>query len=510
MKYGKIIGIIGLFFTIFIGCASSSSSNAVNLPRGTYYTGEGGKGMSLAILVPKATGLVENQNYITALVQGEFVSNFSGYSAISVLDRERLDEQYAELLSGYYDDDAEAGLDLGHLTPTEYIMGGTITKTATGYALQIQITKTADKMTAASYSGTCTFAELDNLIGIRRVSLDLLQKMGIALTERARTELIGAVATNHVNGQTALAQGITAQRGGTVVEAMSYYYEAARFDPSLREAVNRLSAVSSNVRTGNIGLDARNRIADRDAWVSILQQCGVYYLNHLPIEIRYNPQLTHTNLNYQKRTVDLQFNVSIYASDNIQMMQDILTGLRRTGKMKEWGLEDGRHSWPFLEDHPRRYFGDFYHRPINPSEPKFVLNKDYYPSYIRNLGMGLSSIEDDIYKIDIRRSVTPAGKIDNGLLWMEFGADGPCLETHLNFSLVNEQEKTISQLGNFSINPIKVTGNRILISTQKGTVTFTNVLAEDITDNLTIRIVSVNGIPAEEATQSGYVRIVSQ
>jgi len=64
------------------------------------FTGNGGKGTSIAILAPKATGLAENQSYLPALVQGEFVSNFSGFSAISVLDRERLDDQYTELLSG--------------------------------------------------------------------------------------------------------------------------------------------------------------------------------------------------------------------------------------------------------------------------------------------------------------------------------------------------------------------------------------------------------------------------
>ncbi|MDR3171345.1 MAG: hypothetical protein LBU17_06920, partial [Treponema sp.] len=134
------------------------------------YTGDGGRGKSLAILAPKAAGLAEDQNYLPSVVQGEFVSNFSSYSAISVMDRETLDKVYAELLSGYYD--GTAGLDLGHLSATDYIMTGTITKTATGYALQMQITKTADKMTKA-YSGTCTFAELDDLSGIRRASLDL-------------------------------------------------------------------------------------------------------------------------------------------------------------------------------------------------------------------------------------------------------------------------------------------------------------------------------------------------
>jgi hypothetical protein len=75
-------------------------------------------------------------------------------------------------------------------------------------------------MTAASYSGTCTFAELDDLSGVRRASLDLLKKMGVEPTELTRTELAGAASANQVNAQTALAQGITAQRQGSEVAAM--------------------------------------------------------------------------------------------------------------------------------------------------------------------------------------------------------------------------------------------------------------------------------------------------
>ena len=43
----------------------------------------------------------------------------------------------------------------------------------------MQINRTADKMTIASYSGTFTFAELDNLTGIRQASLELLEKSEI-------------------------------------------------------------------------------------------------------------------------------------------------------------------------------------------------------------------------------------------------------------------------------------------------------------------------------------------
>jgi hypothetical protein len=41
-------------------------------PLNPYYTGDGGKGMSLAILAPEAKGLAENQTYLPSLVQGNW------------------------------------------------------------------------------------------------------------------------------------------------------------------------------------------------------------------------------------------------------------------------------------------------------------------------------------------------------------------------------------------------------------------------------------------------------
>jgi hypothetical protein len=217
-------------------------------------------------------------------------------------------------------------------------MGGNITKTATGYALQIQITKTVDKMTAASYSGACTFIELDNLTGIRRVSLDLLEKMGIELTDRAKTELAGDVTANHVNAQTALAQGITAQQGGSVVEALSYYYQAAAFDPSLLEAANRASVVSADISSGSIGVNVRNDIQRRKEWLNILEEAENYFKDHQPWEIVYNPTLFQGKVDYERETVPLSFYLEVRPTDGWKIVQTLIDGLDATGKRDEWGL----------------------------------------------------------------------------------------------------------------------------------------------------------------------------
>jgi len=317
-----------------------------------YWTGDGGKGMSIAILAPKATGLAENQSYLPALVQGEFVSNFSGFSAISILDRQRLDEVYAEQLSGYYNDDA--GLDLGHLKETDYIQTGSITKTATGYALQIQITRTADKMTAASYSGTFTFAELDNLTGIRRASLDLLQKMGVTLTAKAKEELAGAAAANQVTAQTALARGITAQRQGTEVAALSFYFEAAAYDPSLLEAVSRSSVLNANITSGNIGDNIRNDIQWRRDWVARLTETEQFLdsfnkTESMPYTLYYTNDIKQVGqTDYKNETVTMGgiethlHGSGIWTLSIERALQAVYDGLDATGRRSTWQLAN----WP--------------------------------------------------------------------------------------------------------------------------------------------------------------------
>ena len=317
--------------------------------------------MSIAILAPGASGLTSDQSYLPALVQGEFVSNFSGYSAISVLDRLRLDDHYAELLSGYYDDNAEAGMDLGHLAPTDYIMGGSITKTAAGYALQIQIMRTSDKMTAASHSGTFSFTELDNLSGIRRASLDLLEKMGVTPTERTRTELSGAALANHVNAQVSLAQGITAQRQGTVVEALSRYIQSSNYDPSLTEAASRLNILSADVTSGNIGENVRNDLQWRDRWVARLKECEEFYTDYVknppPYSLVYSTNVKQGAIDYNKRTVSLSLEIAMYP-DRVwlaaldQAVKTVRQGLLATKRADVWGLADWPKSQGITRVHP--------------------------------------------------------------------------------------------------------------------------------------------------------------
>ncbi|MDR0585591.1 MAG: hypothetical protein LBG57_14750 [Treponema sp.] len=487
MKNTKVLfgfaAFVAAAVVVLTGCwssapAQSSSAPVVQQPaapppspKNPYFDRDGGKGMSLAILAPQGRGLAADQDYLPALVQGEFVSNFSGYSAISVLDRVQLDNQYAELLSGYYEDDAEAGMDLGRLTPTEYIMGGSITKTTLGYALQIQITKSSDKMTAASYSGTCTFAELDNLSGIRRVSLDLLQKMGIGLTDRAKTELAGAAAVNHVNAQTALAQGITAQQGGDTLQSLVYYYDAVAFDTSLVEAANRLSILSATVTSGNISQRARNLIEQKREWEKILGEAEEYFADHPYFDLVYDPAIHEGAVNYQNETIELRINYGLAPNSNLKVIQDLQKGLLASGHSAEWGLSD---------------------------EPGY-----------RNRNRGNRSVERYIGDESVPKHVWP-GTSNNKHYWVRknFVYTGIAVVFHL----INEKGKTIAAFNTgvkkiYLVNDIiwnnhdiswenadyDVGYGRILPGLRPQGLAVFNPKIDDITDGLTIQVAAVLG-----------------
>jgi hypothetical protein len=462
------IGLLPAFFLalFFASCGSSASpASAPELappPSVPLYTGDGGKGISIAILAPKATGLAEDQDYLPALVQGEFVSNFKGYSAIDVLDRVQLDNQYAELNSGYYEEDAEAGMDLGHLTPTDYILGGTIIKTATGYTMQIQVTKSADKMTAASYSGPCTFMELDNLTGIRRASLDLLQKIGVQLTERAKTELAGAARAQTVAAQTADAMGYTADKGGRTAEAAIYYTQAATIDPSMLQTASRASILTANIASGSIGAGTRDLIQQRKDWMALLAETEetIYKLissvsKNPPYALYYSNDIKWGDINYQTESRDASFETNlrglVYWFDSVHTAVQsvygaVYDGLTKTGHKNEWGLGN----WP---------------------------------------GSGVTQ----------RNPFSTAWRHDINVV----------------FELVNGQGKVIGRQ-TYSKRPqyeLRRNGNQISIAYNEddfATLTFNTVKAADISDwGMSIRVVGVNGVDPQTASQTLAFRVAA-
>jgi len=418
------------------------------------WLGNGGKGTSITIDAPKANGLAENQSHLPTVVQAEFVSNFSTYSAISVLDWERLGEIYSKLGSGVFGGDStEAAMqDLGQLATTTYFMTGNITKAGTSYHLQVNIIKTSDKMTAASYSGTFSYWDLDNRTGIRKASLELLKKIGVELTAKAKEELAGAATVSYTSGQTAFAKGITAQRQGNEVAALSYYFQATTFDPSLKEAANRSSTLNTNIASGSMGANVRNDIQWRKQWVNRLAETEQFFDNFnkmesMPYTLFYSKEINQGKINYQNETVELSIETYLYGSSiwtvSIERaLQAVYDGLNATKRKDDWGLD----GWP-------------------------------------------------------RRGVTELNAFERR-----------SNNFSVVFELVNNQGKVISSQtlqtgGYWGLEHWSGRPSIGISSTDRRILYFQNVNANDITDNLKIRVASVNGTNAETAAINGILRI---
>ncbi|MCL2139367.1 MAG: leucine-rich repeat domain-containing protein [Treponema sp.] len=420
---------------------------------GPFFTGDGGKGLTLAVLEPEGRGLLPSEQWVLSLAQSSLTGDFNKYSAMTIVDRQNLEKTLAEQaqsLSGIY---SEADyVKIGELTNARLIVSGAVTKTASGYMLELSVTDVESGERRASFPPQAVSAEaLENLSAVKEASAELLGQLGVKLTEVGLAELKKAAAPNTVQAEAALAKGIRAQRQGTEVAALSYYFQAAALDPSLFEAVNRSSIISANISSGNIREDALNDIQWRREWLARLTETEEFFdeffrNESLHFTLFYSTGIKQGEIDYLNETVSLSIDTNLHGSYRWaysieQALQMLYNGLEATKRKEAWGFAN----WP------------------------------------RQGVTNLKSFE--------KRSENFS----------------------LTFDLVNNMNKIIgSQIllvaGAWEF--IIKNGIAIQISSDnKQTVFFTGIKIDDITDNLEVRITSVNGIEAEHQVRDGILQI---
>ncbi|MDR2694442.1 MAG: leucine-rich repeat protein [Chitinispirillales bacterium] len=416
-----------------------------------YYTGDGGKGIRVAVLEPVGKGLSAEEQWMLSLVQGSITGDFNKYSAMTVIDRQNLEKvlkEWEESMSGNYD---EANLvKIGNLTSASHILSGSISKTANAFMLELSVADVASGERKASYSPTpISPIALENLSAIKAASADLLRQLGVELTGAAQGELRQAANTARIQAEAALARGIAAQRQGTSVAALSYFFQAAAFDSSLFEASKRSSVMAADISSGNIGADVRNDIAWRKSWVARLTETEATFhsiINTIdpPYTLFYAPDIKTGKINYQKESADLSIPINLSANLSwfnamnkaLGAADAVLNGLNTTNRKKDWGLA----RWP-LDG-------------VSGTNP-FASSKRY--------------------------DIAPA------------------------FELVNEQGRVIGSQTVKLTPAFKITrdrSDRFAVEFTENTssaVIFSGVKADDISDNLSVRIASINGEPPQNA-----------
>jgi len=307
----------------------------------TYFTGDGAKGKCVAVLQPTGKSLTNNEMWLLTLIQGVLTSDFGKFSLMTIIDRQNLDKILAEQklsLSGNYSDDEY--IRIGHLTNTQYIVIGSLEKISNNnYILELAITHLESGIRKASFSPTnCTIDDIKNQSIIKKASEELLQQMGVSLTNTGK-KLLYDIRTTTTNADISLSKGIISQRGGATIEPLSYYYEAISYDSSLQEATRRLSSLSSPIINGTLGESIRNDIERRKQWLALLTECENYFRNRFIFDIYYAPKLRHLSTNYERETCALFFFIQFQQN---RIISEIELGLYKTGKKSEWGFDN----WP--------------------------------------------------------------------------------------------------------------------------------------------------------------------
>jgi len=417
-----------------------------------YWTGDGGKGIRLAVLEPVGKGLSADEQWMLSLVQGSITGDFNKFSAMTIIDRQNLEKIFAEWKESMSDHYSDADrVKIGNLTNASHILTGSISKTANAFMLELNVTDVASGVRKASYSPTpISTLALENLSAIKAASADLLKQLGVNLTSAAQSELTRAANTDRLQAETMLARGIAAQRQGTEVAALSYFFQAAAFDSSLFEASKRSSVIAANISSGNIGADVRNDIVWRKSWLARLTETEVTFhsvINSVapPYTLFYTAADIKTgNINYKTETADLSIPINLSANvswfnamnRSLKAVDAVLEGLNTTKRKNDWGLSN----WPWSG--------------VSNTNP-FGTSKWYDMTVV--------------------------------------------------FELVNEQGRAIGSQTvrlNPSFSITRNNDNQFVIQfteNSASTVNFNGVRADDISDKLTVRVASVNGEPPQNA-----------
>jgi hypothetical protein len=422
-------------------------------PSESYFSGDGGKGLRLAVLEPTGKGLSINEQWMLSLVQGSITGDFNKYSAMTIIDRQNLEKILAEQsqsLSGNYSEDDY--IRIGALTNARLILTGVISRTANNYMLELSVTDAESGERKASYPPKpVSAAALENLSAVKEASADLLGQLGVKLTDRGLRELKAPVNTVEVQAEAALARGITAQRQGTEVAALSYYFQAAALNPNLLEATNRSSIINANITSGNIGADARNDIQWRRDWIDRLTETEKYFDDFfktasLPYTLFYSTAIAQGTINYQNETMTLSIETILHGSQiwtvSVERaLQAVFEGLDATKRKEAWGLD----KWP--------------QQNVSSLNPFRKQSKNF------SVAIELVNSRDQI---------------------------------------IGRQTLQTQGAWEFSINK----GLQILVSPDDiKTVNFANVKVSDITDSMTIRIANINGENAQTVAQRGVLQV---
>ena len=343
--------------------AKPAKSKGANAAADEAAPADNGK-VSIAVPAPKAVNLGEGADWIPLFIQGIITANFQQYSGLTVIDRQNADMVKAEQrLSESAEFDEKNTLELGKLTNAHLTVTGNIMAKSGAYALTFNITDVETGETKASASvPNCPRSALEDGTAANRISYDLMTGFGIALSDDARKNLTqtASVMTSETSAQASVAKGIAAAKGGSNIEALTYYIRARASDSRLSEAASRMAGMTTVVAGGNFGASAKNMMKLHDDWEKLLLEAALLIAANPPMfEVRYFTDiepLALTEKDYENETMSFQIGapylIQTSGAEYAKITRELMTAMRKIPESKNWGKKMNGFPWTYADDFP--------------------------------------------------------------------------------------------------------------------------------------------------------------
>ena len=323
---------------------------------------------AIAVPAPKGVNLEGGADWIPLFIQGIITTNFQQYSGMTVIDRQNADMVKAEQLlseTGYFDE--KETIEIGKMTSARLIVTGNIVAKSASYALTFSITDAESGETKATASvPDCPRSALEDGTAANKISYDLMAGYGIALGEDAKTRLTQAASamTAETSAQASVAKGIAAEKGGSNIEALTYYIQARKSDNKLAEAASRMAGMTTIVTSGNFGANAKNMMKLRNDWDKLLLEvAGLIAANPPEFEVRYFTDveaLDLTEADYENGTMSFRMGApylkQVRGAENFKIVADLMCAMWSIEQSRNWGEKINGFPWTYADDIPGNHW----------------------------------------------------------------------------------------------------------------------------------------------------------
>ena len=281
---------------------------------------------TIGILKPEGIYLSADEQWIPEMIKSVMNNNFRKFASGRIAVMNVTDEEAlnSEITKSLLGPNDE--LSLTARMAARSLMTGRIIRIqgTTRFTLEFTVTETETHRVLAAYSQNHSDIEIIEGIALNKATESLLKDLNVRLNDAGIYALHG----NSNKADTALAKGLNAAESGNGLRAMNYLFNAATYNSTALQASAPLEVVQrQNKRelqgAGAIVMDYFGR---QELWQNRLNDFNAFYKSHAPFDLFYTtPIPANMRGSGDNRAYDLQFKIGLRWNQNqIEVMEKVL------------------------------------------------------------------------------------------------------------------------------------------------------------------------------------------